>query len=238
MFIEFNRSNDDLKGRRLFGKGGKKPKLISKVECHRIRKNLKIFFEEKEIMKIGRMKKGLFGLTLLLMIFMVGQICLAGQNDGKIGIGRIKISNDDEVVKKTFQGGSSSGKKVILYASFTSDAESSIDGADLPICLPVLEKDSAYMYVAFRVTKATTADIKWIIDGPGSIHITHNEDGFVDPIDGGTLKPGYWYFAWFKLDPSGLSVNTVSSSYTFTGKVSIAGKDDWEDDSCKFQIVK
>jgi hypothetical protein len=197
------------------------------------------YFFKEETMKSSRVKNGVLGLTLsLITIFTVGHICIAGQDDEKIGISRIKISNDGEALKKTFQGSSSSGKKVILYTSFTSNTEASVDSEEMPVYTPLLEKSSSYMYVAFRVTRATTVDIKWIIDGPDSIRITHKKKGFEDPVDGGELKPGYWYFAWFKLDPDGLLVNTVGSSYTFTGKVSIAGKGKWKNDSCKFQIVR
>ncbi len=113
-------------------------------------------------------KRGLYGLMLsLITLFMLSQISFAdniNENEGKIGVGRIKISNNDNRNK-----------------SFNA------------------AKNTAYMHIDFRVTKTTTAvDIRWTIDGPGSIEITEKVNNFKDPVTNGDLLPRLPVFCMVK----------------------------------------
>lgn len=191
-------------------------------------------------------KKWLYGTILsMVTLVMLAQISLAAEaskSNEKIGMGRIKCSHDDDRNKSfVVTKDSGNGAKIIVYAAFTSDTASSVDDEDLPAFLPVLNKNAAYMYIAFRVTKTTTAvDIKWNIDGPESIQITEIKNNFNDPVTNGSLVPGFWYFTWLKLDPDILDVNTVSGTYDFQGKIRLTGSG-WGNagkDSCIFQVVQ
>ncbi|MDN3515616.1 MAG: hypothetical protein NG747_14620 [Candidatus Brocadia sp.] len=184
------------------------------------------------------LKKGLSGLILSLIVLILGQASFAGDS----GIGRIKISNTESgaegfhAAKAAAMDDASEGPAVLLYAAFTSETESSVDGDDLPTYVPVLGKDAAYVYLAFRVTEPTTVEIKWRLKTEdGQVIFTKNETGFEDPVDGGNLQPGYWYFTWLKVDPSVLQKTT----YHFEGRVRPSGSDGWGNakDSCRFQIV-
>lgn len=182
---------------------------------------------------------------MFALAFIIGQVSFAnnestagGQNltsssEGQAGIVRsripVKVRKGLRELDKTANIHTPGGP-VQLFASFVSDTPANQTVGDVTV-VPVVGDESAYLYVAFRVTSSMKVDIEWYIDDSSTA--AHTETAFGDMEGpGGNLSNQYWYFAWFKPDsvtPNGLhSVNI---------KVRKHGNEGWLKDSCRFLVL-
>ncbi|HHT9137252.1 MAG TPA: hypothetical protein ACFYEK_08435 [Candidatus Wunengus sp. YC60] len=164
-------------------------------------------------------------------VAQTGEQNLASSSQGGAGIVRSRIPGkirkglreSDKAAKNLAYGGT-----VQVFAAFGSNTAADVSTGDVNV-VPVVAEDSAYLYVAFRVTSAMKVDIEWYLDG--STTPIHTETGFEDPDGGGDLTSGFWYFAWF--NPS--SITTGLHSIKIKVRESSSGS--WFQDSCKVLVT-
>lgn len=196
-------------------------------------------------MKVFKLKKWLCGIVMMFaLVFITSHVAFAknenatdeqnltSSNQGEVGIvryripGKLKARGLRELDKAA--NSSSSGGSVQLFAAFTSDKVADPEDVSDPVTeVPVLEDTDVHLYVAFRVTSPMKVDIKWKVDGA----TVHEELNFEDPVDGGNLLPGFWYFAFFK--PSGSSPGL----HELKIQVKPSGGDGSKNDTCKFLVI-
>lgn len=154
------------------------------------------------------------------------------QNTGEFGLGRISveklgsraISKSSKLKKGVIPDVNPTAIVYAAYSSYTDEFDNNTYWA-------WVNQDSAYLFVAFRVTGKTKVKVNWEIEGPDG---EYEYDEVIEDSEeaGGLLNPDYWYFAWWKPEDS---LNEGLYDYLATVKPFPAGKRG--KDSCQFEVV-
>lgn len=155
------------------------------------------------------------------------------QNNGQFGLGRIRAEHvGSKAISKVFKskkGADHNGNPAaIVYAAYTSDTNESEYVSDTYWAW--VPSDSAYLFVAFRVTNNTKVKVSWEIEGPDGEY--EYEEIIEDTEeDDGLLNPDYWYFAWWKPEDS-----LSEGIYNYLAAVKPFPKGKRGKDSCQFEV--
>lgn len=205
-------------------------------------------------MKFLRMNKVFFALVISITAALVSvHVCHAQgskglpknssveilEDNGQFGLGRIraeKMGNNatSKVFKSTKGVVPDVNPTVIVYAAYTSDTDGSDRGGSNYLSDTYdawVPSDSAYFFVAFRVTGKTKVKVSWEIEGPDG------ENEFEEEIEdseetGGLLNPDYWYFAWWSPEDA-----LAEGLYDYLATVKPFPKGKRGKGSCQFEVV-
>ena len=206
-------------------------------------------------MKMLRYNSGLYGLVVLLMVFItfLGKTSFARdikdvkkrptfeiiRNDGKFGLARISMENvRDGALKKIFVSKKNGGDgindnpNVIPYAAYTSyTAEFGND-----TYWPWVNPDQAFLFVAFRVNDSIKVDVRWNIDLiEGKDSRTEILEELGDSETGESLDPDYWYFVWWNPEQP-----LSEGLYKYDAMVKLTTSQNWTKNakvSCRFEVT-